>query len=128
MKFFNYRDFILNEDSNLQKNYSLDLNWWAVWKKENESKYDIKLNAVTKSYEVKDKDNDTIFIYDYSRQKVFTNERPSFFDIKDEEISPKELDDVTNKEEKTISPPTPEVKDDKKKETDSVTGLEKEEE
>lgn len=118
MNFFNYRDFIINESVNLTKRYVMDLNWWTLWKNENESKYNITLNGIDKTYEIKDNQSkEIIFIYDYDRQKVFTNKKPSFFDIKDSEISPKELNKEIDKEKEKIEPSK--EKDEKKKEGES---------
>jgi hypothetical protein len=47
--------------------------WWEAWKKENEGKYEILKDAFSKTYDVK-KDGNTVFVFDYGRNKIFTNE------------------------------------------------------
>jgi hypothetical protein len=73
--------------------------WWVAWKKENEDKgYEMKKDAFSKTYEVS-KDGKVLFIFDYGRNKIFTNEDPQSFII-DTEISQEELDNIKKNAEK----------------------------
>ena len=65
--------------------------WWNSWKKENEGKFDIQQDVFSKTYVVS-KDGKVIFIYDYNRSILFTNERPELFAIKNP-ITPEEYED-----------------------------------
>ena len=90
-QFINEADKSKKVDFNLS--YSMTPTWWAAWKAENADKgYSIEHDAFSKTYEVS-KDGKRVFVYDYSRYKIFTNERPGAFLIK-KEISPKELEKI----------------------------------
>lgn len=116
MEFLQYRDFILTEAENFKMTYLLPIDWWSVWKEENKDKYKIEVNAIDKTYEITDTESgNTIFVYDYNRQKVFTNEKPEFFKIEDENITPAELTKVADKEKKKIEPEPPKDKPKEKK-------------
>ena len=83
--------------------------WWSLWKAENEKDFEIKQDALTKTFEVY-KDKKLIFVYDYGRSKIFTNETPTYFELK--RVSPKakeeaeKKDPETGKEEVKDAPPT----------------------
>ena len=71
--------------------YAMNTTWWNAWKEENKDKYEFTQDAFTKTYDVKNKETGQLaFIYDYGRYKIFTNEDPSLFVLKNE-ISPEEL-------------------------------------
>jgi hypothetical protein len=77
--------------------------WWIAWQDENKDKgYEIKKDAFSKTYEIS-KDDKILFIYDYSRNKVFTNEDPQSF-VLSKDMSQEEFDDLTKKAE-TIGKP-----------------------
>jgi hypothetical protein len=72
--------------------------WWLAWQKENEDKgYEIKKDAFSKTYEVS-KDGKVLFIFDYGRNKIFTNEDPQSFVI-DNNMSQEEFDEIKKKAE-----------------------------
>ena len=74
--------------------YAMSATWWNTWNSENKDNYEISQDAFSKTYTVS-KEGKVIFIYDYSRNKIFTNERPSLFSIKND-VSPEELDKSKN--------------------------------
>jgi hypothetical protein len=76
--------------------FAMTPTWWVAWNKENKDKYEVEKDAFSKTYEVKDKDGKTIFIFDYSRNKIFTNEDPKMF-ILTGEVSQEELDAAKKK-------------------------------
>jgi hypothetical protein len=57
----------------------------------------MKKDAFSKTYEVS-KDGKVLFIFDYGRNKIFTNEDPSSFII-DSDISQEEYDKIKKKAE-----------------------------
>jgi hypothetical protein len=72
--------------------------WWIAWQDENKDKgYEIKKDAFSKTYEIS-KDDKVLFVYDYSRNKVFTNENPQSFVI-DNNMSQEEFDEIKKKAE-----------------------------
>jgi hypothetical protein len=72
--------------------------WWIAWQDENKDKgYEIKKDAFSKTYEIS-KDDKVLFVYDYGRNKVFTNENPQSF-VLSKDMSQEELDDLTKKAE-----------------------------
>ncbi len=91
----------VNEGEKFNRQYDMETDWWDAWEKENESDFEIEKDEFQKSYTVK-KGEDTIFIYDYRRNRVFTNEKPEMFVLKGEK--PKE--DKKEDEENTDSAPT----------------------
>lgn len=127
MEFLQYKDFILTEAVNFKMTYLLPIDWWSVWKEENKDKYKIEVNAIDKTYEITDTESgNIIFVYDYNRQKVFTNEKPEFFKIEDENITPAELTKVADKEKKKIEPePTEDKPKEKKDDPLEDLGLDK---
>jgi len=71
--------------------YAMNTTWWNAWKSENKDKYEFTQDAFTKTYEVKNKETGQLaFIYDYGRYKIFTNDAPSMFVLK-QDVSPEEL-------------------------------------
>jgi hypothetical protein len=71
--------------------YAMTTTWWNAWKAENKDKYEFVQDAFTKTYDVKDKKTgDLVFVYDYGRYKIFTNDSPSMFVLKND-VSPEEL-------------------------------------
>jgi hypothetical protein len=93
------KQYITNEvkTSIFNRIYSMHPTWWVAWKKENESEYSIRQDAFSKTYEVS-KDNKAIFIFDYGRSKIFTNEPASFFQLKGS-LKQAEFDKIQNKAE-----------------------------
>jgi len=85
---------------NLKRQYSMSPTWWVAWRLENEKPkgYTITKDAFSKTYEVK-KDDETLFVFDYQRNKVFTNESPSMFVIQND-ISAEEMKNIQNKADK----------------------------
>ena len=82
----------------LHRQYSMDPTWWSAWRLENEKEkgYKIENDSFSKTYEVKDKDDKTIFVFDYKRNKIFTNEAPSIFVLKDE-VDTGEMGEIKDK-------------------------------
>ena len=90
-----YSQFV-NESkiSDFNRQYTMTPTWWNLWKKKNEEKYEITQDAFADTYEVKEKDGDKlVFVYDYGRFKIFTNETPELFSVPDN-IDAKELKDA----------------------------------
>jgi hypothetical protein len=82
--------------SDFERVYSMSPTWWIAWKEENKDKnYVMKQDAFSKTYEVY-KDDKLLFIFDYSRNRIFTNLKPETFTLKDN-ISPKELEKIEKK-------------------------------
>lgn len=87
--------------SKLSRQYSMNSTWWSAWRLENEKKdkLEITQDLFSKTYEVK-KDGKILLIYDFSKNKIFTNESPEVFLLKnnigDEEMSKiqKKVDDI----------------------------------
>jgi hypothetical protein len=81
----------------LHRQYTMTPSWWAAWRLENEkdSDYKITKDAFSKTYEVQ-KGDKTLFVYDYKRNTIFTNESPSIFVLKDE-VDSEEMDKINNK-------------------------------
>lgn len=76
--------------SDFHRLYAMSPTWWTAWRKENADKgYKIKQDAFTKTYEVS-KDDVVLFVYDYGRYKIFTNEKPSIFVLK-QDVTPEDL-------------------------------------
>ena len=101
--------------------FSMNTTWWEAWKKENEGKFEISKDAFSKVYTIK-KGKKDIFIFDYSRGKIFTNEDPEFFTLKDD-LSTKELADIEKKAEDLIKPPSTEEPTAKKDEAPAAGEL-----
>lgn len=78
--------------SDFNRIYSMTPTWWITWRAENSDKYEFNQDAFSKTYEVS-KDGKVIFIFDYGRNKIFTNEKPEMFTIKND-VSPKELEKI----------------------------------
>ena len=93
-----YEEYLKENDSikttDFHRIYAMSSTWWNTWNSENKDNYEISQDAFSKTYTVS-KEGKVIFIYDYSRNKIFTNERPSLFSIKND-VSPEELDKSKN--------------------------------
>jgi hypothetical protein len=75
---------------------SMTPTWWVAWQEENKDKgYEIKKDAFSKTYEVS-KDGKVMFLFDYGRNKIFTNEDPQTFII-DRDMSQEEYDKIKKK-------------------------------
>jgi len=87
--------------SELHRRYSMTPTWWAAWRLENEKEKGLKIDkdAFSKTYEVKDKNDKVLFVFDYARNIIFTNMAPSDFMLKDE-ITSKEMADIHDKADK----------------------------
>jgi hypothetical protein len=85
----------------LHRQYAMTPNWWAAWRDENEkdNSYEITKDSFSKTYEVKDKTGKVIFVFDYRRNKIFTNESPSVFVLRDE-MSSDDMKDLDKKAQK----------------------------
>lgn len=86
------KPMLKEKTSDFTRIYSMTPEWWEAWKRENEQNFQIIQDAFSKTYEVK-KDENTVFVFDYGRNKVFTNEKPDIFRIK-QEITPEELEKI----------------------------------
>jgi hypothetical protein len=88
------KQYMTNEEksSDFHRVYTMNSTWWIAWKKENGSDYGIKQDAFSKTYEVS-KNDKVLFIYDYNRNKLFTNEPANFFILKND-LDQKEFDEV----------------------------------
>jgi hypothetical protein len=84
--------------SNFNRIFSMTPMWWEAWKKENEGKYEIKKDAFTKTYDIA-KDGKTLFVFDYGRNKIFTNEDPRLFVIQSD-LSQEEVDSAEERANK----------------------------
>lgn len=101
-KLLNFKQFIFEKVStSFDRAYQFDLTWWLEWEKTNKEKYEIKKDALTKTYKVY-AEGKLIFIFDYSRGKIYTNETPEFFDIGP--VSQKELQKIEIKKQKIEEP------------------------
>ena len=100
--------------SDFNRVYSMSPTWWIAWKTENGEDFDIVQDAFSKTYEISLNDK-LIFVFDYSRNRIFTNESPEMFTLKDN-ISPKELEKIETKADNLISNKVKPKKDKKKEE------------
>ena len=84
--------------SDFERKYAMDPVWWSAWREENEKskKLDIKKDAYSKTYEVKDDKGKLLFVFDYGRSSVFTNLKPTYFTLKDERTQ-KEMEELEKK-------------------------------
>jgi len=89
------KPLVKEEHKNFTRIFSMTSTWWNAWRRENEGFLDIDHDAFNKTYEVS-KNGKTLFIFDYGRNKIFTNESPSMFIIKNP-ISPEVLDKLKDK-------------------------------
>jgi len=89
MKLLKFADFVNESTTHFDRTFDVDPSWWTLWADSHEDEYKISQDAFSKSYSIK-KDGIIIAIYDYARNKVFTNEHPDFINI-DSKISPTEL-------------------------------------
>lgn len=85
-----------SKTSDFHRVYSMSPTWWNTWKMENSENFKITQDAFSKIYQVS-KDDKVLFIYDYARYKIFTDESPQVFVIKDD-ITPEELEKAKNKD------------------------------
>jgi hypothetical protein len=69
--------------SKLNRQYSMNSTWWSAWRLENEDKEKLEItkDMFSKTYEVK-KDGKVLLVYDYSKNKIYTNESPETFILK----------------------------------------------
>lgn len=92
----------------LKNAYAVDPAWWELWKSNVGKKdgYEFQEDGMTKTYIVK-KDGEVVFVYDFERNKVFTNQGPEVITIpvtvdkeavEDAEKKGKELADETPEE------------------------------
>lgn len=86
------KNLIREKISDFNRIYSMTPQWWEAWKRENIKSYQISQDAFSKTYEVK-KDGVLIFVFDYGRNKIFTNQKPDILRIK-REITPEELEKI----------------------------------
>jgi hypothetical protein len=99
--------------------YSMSPTWWNLWNTANKDKFEIVHDAFTKTYTVRSEGN-VVFVYDYGRSKVFTNEKPDLFDLRS--TPPKELEKAKNIDvEDPTKKPKEEKKEDKPKIEEDVT-------
>jgi hypothetical protein len=85
--------------SSFNRILSMSPEWWIAWKQENKNKgYEFKKDAFSKTYEVS-KDGKILFVFDYGRNKIFTNQDPSTY-ILDSPLTQSELNDITKKADK----------------------------
>jgi hypothetical protein len=85
----------------LHRRFTMTPAWWSAWRKQHEKRDGLKIekDAFAKTYEVKDKDDKVILVFDYARNIIFTNEQPSLFTLKSN-IDNKEMEDIRKKAEK----------------------------
>lgn len=83
--------------SDLHRQYDMDPTWWAAWRMENEKEkgYKIEQDTMTNTYTVY-KDKKPVFVFDYKRNKIFTNESPGAFILKDK-VDPEKMKDIEKK-------------------------------
>jgi hypothetical protein len=82
----------VHDTSQFNRQYTMDPTWWSAWRLENEKENDLEIeqDSFTKTYEVKDKDGKVMFVFDYKRSKIYTNETPDTFVLK-QEFSPDDM-------------------------------------
>lgn len=68
----------VNESDNFNRQYDMEIDWWDAWEAENKSDFEITDDEFAKTKTVK-KGDDVIFIFDYRRNRIFTNEKPNMF-------------------------------------------------
>jgi hypothetical protein len=107
------KQYFTNEEktSDFHRIYTMNPTWWVAWRKENGPDYGIKQDAFSKTYEVS-KGDKVVFIYDYGRNKIFTNESPELFALK-QDLGEEEFEEIKDKAEK-IDNPEGEKEEDKK--------------
>lgn len=119
------KQFVTNEEkiADFHRVYAMSPTWWIAWKKENGPDYGIKQDAFSKTYEVS-KGGKVVFIFDYGRNKIFTNENPEILELK-KDLSQKEFDKIKDKAEGVGKPKEPkkEEKPKEKKEEDPFKSL-----
>jgi len=118
----------LNENSEeTDRVYDVNAEWWEIWKSSiNKDLYDIEEDALNKTINVS-KNKKFLFIYDYGRDKVFTNESPSVLELP-EEISKKEVAVATKKGKELEDDPSVEKPNPFKKKEDKEEKPDKSEE
>lgn len=85
----------------LHRQYAMSPTWWAAWRVENEKEkgLEISKDSFSKTYEIKDKSGKIVFVFDYKRNKIFTNEAPSIFILKNE-VDSEEMDKIQDNAKK----------------------------
>ena len=88
-----------SEVSKLNRQYNMNSTWWSAWRLENEKKdkLEITKDLFSNTYEVK-KDGKILMVYDFSKNKIFTNESPELFILKNP-VGDKEMSDIQKKVE-----------------------------
>ena len=112
-----FADFV-NETVSLAKLnrvYAMTPEWWSAWKLENIEKYNFEQDAFSKTFNVYDVNKKLIFVFDYARSKIFTNETPSSFLLKDE-LTQEEMNKVKDKAEAIKNPEALDAQKELKKE------------
>lgn len=111
-----FADFVNEAVSlaNLTRVYAMTPEWWSAWKLENIEKYKFEQDAFSKTFNVYSGDK-LVFVFDYARSKIFTNETPSSFLLKDE-LSQEEMNKVKDKAEAIKNPEALQAAKDLKKE------------
>lgn len=89
-----------HQTADLHRQFDMSPTWWTAWRMENEKEKGLKIDkdSFSKTYKVADKDDKVLFIFDYRRNKIFTNEAPDYFTLKDE-ISSEEMQKIDKKAE-----------------------------
>lgn len=110
--------------SDFERKYSMDPVWWAAWREENEKekKLNIKKDAFSKTYEVKDDKDKLLFVFDYGRSSLFTNLPARYFQLKDERTQ-KEMEELEATADKIRGIDPPKADDKKEKKDDPMAGL-----
>lgn len=90
----------VHSTTDLHRQFSMDPTWWSAWRLENEKEKSLTIekDSFSKTYQVKDKNDKVIFVFDYKRNKIFTNESPNFFTLKDE-VNSEEMQKIKDKTE-----------------------------
>jgi hypothetical protein len=112
-----FADFVNEAVSlaSLNRVYAMTPEWWSAWKLENIEKYNFEQDAFSKTYNVYDVNKKLVFVFDYSRSKIFTNETPSTFILHDE-LTQDEMNKVKDKAEQIQNPEALDAQKDLKKE------------
>lgn len=108
------------DTTSLHRRYTMTPKWWAAWRLQNEKpkKLNIEKDAFAKCYQVKNENGEVVFVFDYARNIIFTNEKPDKFTI-DDEMSNKDMEKVQKGEEKLkddLAGVSPEKKEEMEKE------------
>jgi hypothetical protein len=111
----------------LQRRYNMTPKWWAAWRLTNEKpkKLKIEKDAFSKCYEVRDENDKVLFVFDYSRNMIFTNLQADEFSI-DQELDNEEMEKVKKGEDK-LADDLAGVSSDKKEKPKAEAGKKEEE-